>query len=183
MCGGHRWLVLNIVCHKSSTIVKVLESSWSNVMFERDLVCRRLASWNVLMQHLASVLLMQGIDEFRWNLYENGKLHVDSTYRVLTELPVPALLSTSFSVTAIFQDRGVRHILVYVDDFPAARYFYKRLGFFQAFSDTSFPMPNSQRPRGGIKICSRCALEGCRRKMVLNFPELVFYFFFVRMFL
>ena len=41
----------------------------------------RLASWNELLLRLAVVNLMDGTDEFRWNLHVNGKFSVDSMYK------------------------------------------------------------------------------------------------------
>ena len=75
----------NIVRHKGDTIATVLESSPPNVTFRRDLIGSGLASWNVLLQRLAMVQLLQGTDEFRWNLHESGKFFVDSLYRALVQ--------------------------------------------------------------------------------------------------
>jgi hypothetical protein len=47
--------------------------------------------------------------------------------------PEMALLGTSFSGTAIFRDRGRRHLLIYIDDFSN-----RVPGFFQDFSNMSF---------------------------------------------
>jgi hypothetical protein len=57
----------NIVRHKSDTLTKVMETSPPNVMFK-------------LLQHLVLVQLTLGADEFRWNLYGNGKFPVDSIF-------------------------------------------------------------------------------------------------------
>jgi hypothetical protein len=73
----------DIVRHKGDTIAAVLESFPPNVTFRRDLIGPRLASWNILLQHLATVQLSQGVDEFHWNLHESGKFSVDSMYKAL----------------------------------------------------------------------------------------------------
>jgi hypothetical protein len=44
-----------IARHKGATIAKVLASFPQNVMFRRDLVGPRLASWNALLQHLVLI--------------------------------------------------------------------------------------------------------------------------------
>jgi hypothetical protein len=54
-----------------------------NVTFRRDLVGPRLASWNALLHRLAFVQLTPGIDEFRWNIHENGIFSVNSMYKDL----------------------------------------------------------------------------------------------------
>jgi hypothetical protein len=73
----------NIVRHKSDTLQKVLETSPPSLTFRRDLIGPRLTSWNELLQRLASVQLVQGDDELRWNLTKNGKFTVSSTYKAL----------------------------------------------------------------------------------------------------
>ena len=65
-----------------------METSPSNVTFRRDLVEPGLAAWNALLGRLAMVQLTQGLDEFRWNLHENGKFSVDSMYRALVHSEV-----------------------------------------------------------------------------------------------
>ena len=81
----------NIVRHKSDTVAKVLDSSPPNVSFRRSLVGPRQASWNVLLQRLASVHLTQGSGKFRWNLKENGQLLVDSMYKSLIQYDLPVV--------------------------------------------------------------------------------------------
>ena len=63
----------NIARHKSDTLAKVMATSPPDVSFRRSLFGPRQASWNVLLQRLASVHLMQGPDEFKWNLKQNDK--------------------------------------------------------------------------------------------------------------
>ena len=75
--------------HKSDTLAKVMENSPPNVTFRRDLVGPRLASWNELLQRLSVVNLMEGTDEFRWNLHVNGKFSVDSMYKALIQPDLP----------------------------------------------------------------------------------------------
>ena len=55
----------NIVRHKGDTLAKVMETSPPVMTFRRDLVGPRLASWNELLQRLASIQLSNGSDEFR----------------------------------------------------------------------------------------------------------------------
>jgi hypothetical protein len=73
----------NIVRHKSDTLQKVLETSPPSMTFRRDLIGPRLTSWNESLQRLASVQLVQGAGEFRWNLTKNGKFTVSSMYKAL----------------------------------------------------------------------------------------------------
>jgi hypothetical protein len=49
---------------------------------------RRLA-WNALLQHLANIQLQDEHDEFRCNLYGNGKFLVASMYNALILPDVP----------------------------------------------------------------------------------------------
>jgi hypothetical protein len=79
------------VRHKGDTIAMDLESFPSNVTFWRDLIGPRLASWNALLQRLATVQLSQGADEFRWNLHESGKFSVDSMYKALVQPSRPVV--------------------------------------------------------------------------------------------
>jgi hypothetical protein len=48
--------------------------------FRNDLSGQRLVAWNALLQRLANIQLQDDHDEFRWNLYENGKFSVASMY-------------------------------------------------------------------------------------------------------
>jgi hypothetical protein len=73
----------NIVRHKGDTLQKVMETSPPSMSFRRDLIGPRLASWNELLLRLASIQLVQGGDEFRWNLTKNGKFSVSSMYKAL----------------------------------------------------------------------------------------------------
>jgi hypothetical protein len=73
----------SIVRHKYNTIATVMETSWPNVSFRRDLAGPRLATWNTLLGKLDSVQLTEGSDEFYWNLNVNGRFTVDSMYRAL----------------------------------------------------------------------------------------------------
>ena len=81
----------NIVRHKGDTLAKVLESFPPVMDFRRDLNGPRLASWNELLQKLASVHLTQGSDEFRWSLTKNNKFSVDSMYKALIQ-PIQPIL-------------------------------------------------------------------------------------------
>ena len=73
----------NIVRHKGDTLQKVMETSPSSMSFKRDLIGPKLASWNELLLRLASIQLVQGGDEFRWNLTKNGNFSVSSMYKAL----------------------------------------------------------------------------------------------------
>jgi hypothetical protein len=77
------------VRHKGDTITKVLETSPPVVTFRRDLSGQRLVAWNALLQRLANIQLQDGHDEFRWNLYGNGKFLVASIYNALILPDVP----------------------------------------------------------------------------------------------
>jgi hypothetical protein len=81
----------DIVCHKGDIIAHVLESNPPNVAFRRNLYGPRLVSWDNLLQHLASVQLTVGRDEFQWNLHENGKFSVTSMYNALISSDLPVL--------------------------------------------------------------------------------------------
>ena len=80
----------NIARNKSDTIAVVLGTSPPNVTFRRDLIGARLASWHALQERLAVIQLIDGHDEFRWNLHENSQFSVDSMYKTLlhSEMPI-----------------------------------------------------------------------------------------------
>jgi hypothetical protein len=59
------------------------------VMFRRDLIGPRLAAWNTLLQHLESIQLDTGLDEFRWNLHPNGMFSVSSLYNAIIQFDIP----------------------------------------------------------------------------------------------
>jgi hypothetical protein len=77
------------VHHKGDTIAKVMETSPPSMSFRRDLSGQRLISWNALLQRLENIQLQPRQDEFRWNLYENGKFSVASMYNALILPNVP----------------------------------------------------------------------------------------------
>ena len=79
----------NIARCKSDTIAVVLSTSPPNVSFRRDVLGARLASWQALQERLANIQLVDGHDEFRWNLHENGKFSVDSMYKALLHSEIP----------------------------------------------------------------------------------------------
>jgi hypothetical protein len=62
----------NIVRHKGDTLCKVMETTPPSMMFRRELIGPRLTSCNELLNRLASVHLVHGPDEFRWELTKNG---------------------------------------------------------------------------------------------------------------
>jgi hypothetical protein len=72
-----------------------METSPPSMSFRRDLIGPRLASWNELLQRLASIQLIQGADEFRWNLTKNGKFSVSSMYKALILPSQPVLNNKS----------------------------------------------------------------------------------------
>ena len=80
-----------IVRNKGDTLATVMESNPPHMTFRRNLVGPRLASWNELLQKLASIQLVQGTDEFRWNLTKDGKFTVDSMYKVLIHPTQPGV--------------------------------------------------------------------------------------------
>ena len=79
----------NIVRHKNDMMATIMETSPPNVSFRRDLLGPRLVVWNALLERLAMVQLLQGSDEFRWNLHANGKFSVDSMYGALVHIDGP----------------------------------------------------------------------------------------------
>ena len=60
-----------------------------NVTFRRDVLGPRLVSWQALQERLANIQLVEGHDEFRWNLLENGKFSVGSMYKALLHSDIP----------------------------------------------------------------------------------------------
>jgi hypothetical protein len=76
-------VLYNIIRDKSDTLEKVMETSPTSMTFRRDLIGPWLASWNELLQRLASVKLIQGSDEFRCRLTKNGAFLVSSMYKAL----------------------------------------------------------------------------------------------------
>jgi hypothetical protein len=77
------------VCHKSTTIAKVLDSTQLNVMCRSDLTGPRFASWNAWLPHLELIHLTQEADEFGWNLHENDRFSLHYIYRALVQPGVP----------------------------------------------------------------------------------------------
>jgi hypothetical protein len=73
----------SIVHHKGDTIAKVMETSPPSVAFRRDFFGQRLIAWNALLLCLANIQLQTEHDEFRWNLYGNGKFSVAYIYNAL----------------------------------------------------------------------------------------------------
>jgi hypothetical protein len=59
--------------------------------FRKNLYGPRLVFWENLLQRLASVQLTDGKDEFQWNLYENVKFYVASTYNAVISSDLPVL--------------------------------------------------------------------------------------------
>ena len=55
----------------------------------RDVLGPRLASWHALQERLTAIQLVNGYDEFRWNLHENGKFSVDFLYKALLHSEIP----------------------------------------------------------------------------------------------
>ena len=79
----------NIARGKSDTIAVVLSTSPPNVSFRWDVLGPRLASWHALQGRLANIQLVDGQDEFRWNLHDNKKNYVDSMYKALLHSEIP----------------------------------------------------------------------------------------------
>jgi hypothetical protein len=60
-----------------------------NFSWRRDLIGPKLAVWNELLLRLASVVLSDDQDGFRWNLTPNKQFFVKSHYLALIHLDVP----------------------------------------------------------------------------------------------
>jgi hypothetical protein len=73
----------SIFHHKSDTIALVKATSPPDVTFRCDLIGPRLVAQNAQHQHLDSIQLSAGPDEFRWNLHSNGKFSVGSLYNAI----------------------------------------------------------------------------------------------------
>jgi hypothetical protein len=67
----------NIARYKGDTLRKAMETSHPSMTFRRDLIGSRLASWNELLEWLASVQLLHGSNEFCWGLTKNSVLSQD----------------------------------------------------------------------------------------------------------
>jgi hypothetical protein len=55
------------------------------VSFRRDLIGPKLVLWNALLHRLEPIQFLMGPDEFRWNLYPNGKFSVGSLYNTIIQ--------------------------------------------------------------------------------------------------
>jgi hypothetical protein len=60
-----------------------------NFSWHRDLIGHKLVAWNELLPGLASVVLSDDQDKFRWNLTPNRQFTVKSHYLALIHLDVP----------------------------------------------------------------------------------------------
>jgi hypothetical protein len=60
-----------------------MEISPPIMAFRHDLIGSRLASWNELLQRIASVQLMHGSNEFLWGLIKKVVFSVSSMYKAL----------------------------------------------------------------------------------------------------
>jgi hypothetical protein len=65
------------------------------MMFRCDLIESRLASWNELLQRLASVQMLHGSDEFRLGVTNNGVFLVGSMYKAFIEAIQPVINNNS----------------------------------------------------------------------------------------
>jgi hypothetical protein len=73
----------------------------------------------------------------------------------------------------ISQDRRCQHLLVYINNFSDTSSWF----LFFKLSPTRALL--RQKPKGGIELSTSRTVEGCRRKMVLSFSSLMFYFPFL----
>jgi hypothetical protein len=81
----------HVARHKQFTVVGVLSTSPLNFSCRRDLIGPNLVTRNELLPRLASVVLSDDQDGFRWNLTPNGQFSVKSHYLTLILLEVPNL--------------------------------------------------------------------------------------------
>jgi hypothetical protein len=79
----------SIVRRKSYTIAVVMATSPPDVTFRRYLIGSRLLAWNALLQHLDSIHLSIGPDEFRWNLHPYGNFSIGLLYDAIIRSDVP----------------------------------------------------------------------------------------------
>ena len=70
----------NIVRKKQYTVAEVLCTQAPNLSWRRDQIGNKLAMWNNLVSHLATVVLSQERDEFKWNLDQTCVFSVKSHY-------------------------------------------------------------------------------------------------------
>ena len=75
----------NIFCHKSDIITTVFETCPPNVTFRRDL---NSCGMEYLVRAIVLGQVITRIDEFSWNLRENGKLPVDFMYSAFVKKDV-----------------------------------------------------------------------------------------------
>jgi hypothetical protein len=74
---------------KSDTIALVMATSSPDLTSRRDLIGPRLAAWNALLQRLDSIQLLQGPDEFCWNLHPNETFSIRSLYNAIIQCDIP----------------------------------------------------------------------------------------------
>jgi len=72
--------LFNIVRDPHATVAKVLASRPLNLSFRRALVDNKLAEWRNLVAQITHVDLVDGLDNFRWNLIKSGSFTVRSFY-------------------------------------------------------------------------------------------------------
>ena len=70
----------NIVRKKQYTVAEVLRTQAPNLSWRRDQIGNKLAMWNNLVSRLATVVLSQERDEFKWNLDQTCVFSVKSHY-------------------------------------------------------------------------------------------------------
>ena len=72
-----------------ATVAKVLASRPLNLSFRRALVDNKLVEWLNLVAQIAHVDLVDGLDNFRWNLTKTGLFTVPSFYLYLLDTHLP----------------------------------------------------------------------------------------------
>ena len=75
--------IYNIVCDPHATVAKILATRPLNLSFRRALVNNKLVEWLNLVAQIAHVDLVDGLDNFRWNLTKSGLFTVRSFYLYL----------------------------------------------------------------------------------------------------
>ena len=75
--------IYNIMCDPHATVANVMATRPLNVSFKRALVDNKLVEWLNLVAQIAHVDLVDGLDNFRWNLTKSGLFTVRSFYLYL----------------------------------------------------------------------------------------------------
>ena len=91
-----------------ATVAKVLAMRPLNLSFRRALVDNKLVEWFNLVAQIAHIDLVDGLDNFRWNLTKSGLFivrtfylylidrHPPFTYKLIWKLKVPLKIKIFF---------------------------------------------------------------------------------------